>query len=193
ELIQLRNRLKIAAESKSIKLTFLPLLIKAVIPALKEFPYMNASIDDEKSEIVLKKYYNIGIATDTDQGLIVPVIVNADKKNIFELATEVEYLSTKARAGSLNLDEVRGSTFTISNVGSIGGLFTTPIINLPEVAILGIQRIVKRPVVRNDGIAMRDLMNLSLSFDHRAVDGAYVARFMNRVIEIIQDPKDLAT
>ncbi|MGI0090837.1 MAG: dihydrolipoamide acetyltransferase family protein [Nitrososphaerales archaeon] len=192
ELVSLRNKLKMVAEEKRVELTFLPMFIKAVIPALKEFPYINASIDEENSEIVLKKYYNIGIATDTDQGLIVPVIKDADKKKgIFELAAEIENLVGKARAGKLSLDEVHDSTFTLTSVGSIGGLFSTPIINYPEVAILGIQRIVKRPVVRNDAIAIRDMMNLSFSFDHRVIDGAYAARFVNRVIELIEDTKNI--
>lgn len=190
ELALLRNKLNSEAsrDGKNVKLSFLPLLIKAVIPALKEFPYVNSMIDDQKQEIVLKKYYNIGIATDTDQGLAVPVIRNADKKRIFELATEIDVLVGKARSGTLNLDEVRDSTFTLTNVGSIGGILSTPLVNYPETAILGIQRIVKRPVVKNDAVVVREMMNLCLSFDHRVIDGAYAARFLNKVIESIQNP-----
>ncbi len=172
-----------------MKLTFLPLMIKAVIPALKEFPYVNASLDEEAGEIVLKKSYNIGIATDTENGLVVPVVKDADKKDVFEIAAEIQQLATKARSGQLTLDDVHGSTFTITNQGSVGGLFATPIINYPESAILGTHKISKRPVVREGKIEVRDVMYLSLSFDHRILDGAYAARFVNRVIGVIQDPK----
>lgn len=192
ELALLRSHLN-SESSRGVKITFLPLLIRAVIPALKEHPYVNAFFDDEKQEIVLKKIYNIGIATDTEQGLIVPVIKDADKKNVFELASEIDDLVTKGRAGKLSLDDVRGSTFTLTNVGSIGGLYSTPLVYYPEVAIIGIQRIVKRPVVRNDSVVARDMMNLSLSFDHRVIDGAYAARFLNRVIREIENPASLVS
>jgi len=194
ELVLLRGKLNSRAVNggKNVKLTFLPFIIRALVPALKEFPYVNASIDDQRQEIVLKKYYNIGIATDTDQGLVVPVIRDVDEKSIFNLAIEIEDLVEKARTGNLNLEEVRDSTFTLTNVGSIGGLFSTPLVNYPDVAILGIQRIVKRPVVKNDSIVVRDMMNLSLSFDHRVIDGAYAARFLNRVIAMIENPAFLA-
>ena len=141
--------------------------------------------------MVLKKHYDIGVATDTEQGLVVPVVKDADMRDIFDLAGDIERLAEKARSGQLSLEEVHGSTFTITNIGSIGGLFSTPIINYPEVAILGIHRIVKRPVVREGKIEVRDMMYLSLSFDHRVLDGAYATRFMNSVIETIQDPKRL--
>jgi 2-oxoglutarate dehydrogenase complex dihydrolipoamide succinyltransferase (E2) component len=189
DMVLLRDAFKASAEKKGVKLTYLPMIIKAVIPALKEFPYVNASMDDQAGEIVLKKYYNIALAADTEQGLTVPVVKDADKKDIFALASEIEKLAERARAGQLTLDEVKGSTFTITNPGSIGGLFGTPIINYPEVAILGISRITKRPVVRDGKIEIRDMMFLSLSFDHRVFDGAYAARFTNRVIEIMQDSK----
>lgn len=191
ELVLLREAFKGSAEKRGVKLTFLPFIIKAVIPALKEYPFMNSSIDEESGNIILKKYYNIGIATDTEQGLIVPVVKEADKKDIFELASEIERLANKARSGTLTLDEVHGSTFTITNIGAIGGLFATPIINLPEVAILGINKITKRPVYRDGKIEVRDIMYLSLTFDHRVVDGAYAARFTSKIIEMIQDPKKL--
>jgi pyruvate dehydrogenase E2 component (dihydrolipoamide acetyltransferase) len=191
ELVLLREAFKGSAEKRGVKLTFLPLVIKAVMPALKEFPYVNSTLDETRGEIVLKKQYNLGIATDTPNGLLVPVLKDADRKDIFELAAEIEKLAAKAKAGELGLDDVQGSTFTITNVGSIGGLFATPIINYPEVAILGLHRITKRPVVREGKVEVRDMMYLSLSFDHRVIDGAYVARFLNRVIEIIQDPKKI--
>ena len=169
ELVILRNKLMARddVEKKGIKLTFLPMLIRAMLPALKEFPFVNALFDDDKQEIVLKKCYNIGIAVDTDQGLVVPVIRDADGKNIFDLAVEIEALVDKARSGKLSLDEVRDGTFTLTSVGSVGGLFSTPLVNYPEVAILGIQRILKRPIVKDDAIAIREMMNLTISFDHR--------------------------
>jgi len=191
ELVLLREALKGSAEKRGVRLTYLPFIIKALVPALKEFPYTNAALDDQGGSIILKKYYNIGIATDTEQGLVVPVVKDVDRKDIFELAGEIEKLSSKARSGQLSLDDVHGSTFTITNVGAIGGLFATPIINIPEVAILGLHKIAKRPVVREDKVEIRDTTYLSLSFDHRVFDGAYAARFTTRVIETIQDTKKL--
>ena len=191
ELVLLREALKGSAEKRGVHLTYLPFIIKAIVPALKEFPYVNAALDEQGGNIVLKKYYNIGIATDTEQGLVVPVVKDVDRKDIFELAGEIEKLSSKARGGQLSLDEVHGSTFTITNVGAIGGLFATPIINIPEVAILGLHKIAKRPVVRDDKIEVRDTTYISLSFDHRVIDGAYAARFTARVIETVQDTKRL--
>jgi 2-oxoglutarate dehydrogenase complex dihydrolipoamide succinyltransferase (E2) component len=191
ELVLLREAFKASAERRGVRLTFMPFIIKALVPALKEFPYVNSSLDEQSGNIVLKKYYNVGIATDTEQGLVVPVVRDVDKKDIFELAEEIERLADRARQGQLTLDEVRGSTFTITNVGAIGGLFATPIVNPPEVAILGLHKIAKRPVVRDGKIEVRDTTYLSLSFDHRVVDGAYAARFTSRVIETIQDTKKL--
>ena len=191
ELVLLREALKGSAEKRGVHLTYLPFIIKALVPALKEFPYVNATLDEQGGSIVLKRYYNIGIATDTEQGLVVPVVKDADRKDIFELAGEIEALSSKARSGQLSLDDVHGSTFTITNVGAIGGLFATPIINIPEVAILGLHKIAKRPVVRDDRVEIRDTTYLSLSFDHRVLDGAYAARFTSRLAETIQDTKKL--
>jgi 2-oxoglutarate dehydrogenase complex dihydrolipoamide succinyltransferase (E2) component len=191
ELVLLREAFKGSAEKKGVKLTFLPFIIKAVIPALREFPYTNSTLDERNGEIVLKKRYNLGIAADTPNGLMVPVLKDADRKDIFELSAEIERLASRARTGELGLEEVQGSTFTITNLGSIGGLFATPIVNYPEAAILGTHRISKRPVVREGKIEVRDMMYLSLSFDHRVIDGAYGARFMNRIIDIIQDPKKI--
>ena len=191
ELVLLREAFKGSAEKRGVRLTFIPFIIKALVPALKEFPYVNSSLDEQGGNIVLKKYYNIGIATDTEQGLVVPVVRDVDRKDMFELAGEIETLADKARKAQLTLDEVRGATFTITNVGAIGGLFATPIVNPPEVAILGLHRIAKRPVVRDGKVEIRDTTYLSLSFDHRVVDGAYAARFTSRVIETIQDTKKL--
>ena len=191
ELVQLREKTKAATEKRGIKLTYIPFIIKALVPALKQFPYLNATLDDEKQEIVLKKYYNIGIATATEQGLLVPVVRNADHKTIIQLAEEVARLSEKARAGQLTLDEVQGGTFTITNIGGVGGLFATPILNWPEVGILGVYKITKRPIVRENQVIIRDMTNLSISFDHRVLDGEMAANFMNLVKQHLEDPKML--
>jgi len=191
ELVMLREALKVTAERRGVHLTYLPFIVKSLVPALREFPYLNSSLDEQSGNIVLKKYYNIGIATDTEQGLVVPVVRDVDTKDIFELALEIDRLSEKARKGTLTLDEVRGSTFTITNVGAIGGLFATPIINYPEVAILGLHKIAKRPVVREGRVEVRDSTYLSLTFDHRVADGAYAARFTTRIIETLQDTRKL--
>lgn len=189
EVVHLRGKAKVSAEKRGIKLTYLPFIIKALIPALKQYPYLNASLDDDRSEIVLKKYYNIGIATDTERGLVVPVVKDADHKSINQIAQEISQLSEKARTGQLALNEVQGSTFTITNVGGIGGMFATPIINFPEVAILGVHKITRRPVVKNDQIVIRDMTYFSVSFDHRVIDGAMAAQFMNTIKQYLEDPK----
>ncbi len=188
QLTSLREKVKPLAEHQNIKLTFMPFIMQAAVACLKEFPYFNASIDDEKQEIVLKHYYNIGFATDTPNGLIVPVIRDLDRKSLFQIARELGDLSEKARAGKIALEEIQGGTFTITNVGALGGTMSTPIINIPEVAILGIQRIQKRPVVREDQIIIREMSYISLSFDHRVVDGADAARFTTKLISILENP-----
>src|SRR5438876_1518786 len=188
EIVHLRDHLKASADRKGIKLTFLPFFIKAIIAALKEFPALNASVDDERQEIVIKRYYNVGIATATDEGLTVTVVHDADRKDLWDLATEVERLSNAARDKKLTLAEVQGSTFTITSLGKEGGIFATPIINWPEVAILGIHKIEKRPVVRNDQIVIRDMMYLSCSFDHRVVDGHIGAAFVQNVRNNLEHP-----
>lgn len=191
QVVKLRQEHKSEGAERDVKLTFLPFIIKALIPALKEFPFLNSSLDDEAQEIILKGNYNIGIATDTDNGLIVPVIHDADRKSIWELAAEIQDLSTRARTGKIRMEELRGGTFTITNAGSIGGVFATPVINHPEVAILGVNSIRKRPMVVDDKIVIREMMYLSLSVDHRVVDGADAARFMNRLIYFLSEPKRL--
>jgi len=189
EVVHLREKAKASAEKRGVKLTYLPFIIKALIPALKQYPYLNASLDDEKEEIVLKKYYNLGIVTNTEQGLVVPVIKDANHKSITQLAEEVAKLSERARAGQLTLDEIQGSTFTITNVGAIGGVFATPIINYPEVAILGVHKITKRPVVKDNQVVIRDMTYFSVSFDHRVLDGAMAAEFMTTIKQYLEDPK----
>lgn len=190
-VVALRASVADEAKRRNIKLSYLPFIIKALIPCLQEFPYLNSSLDDDKEEIVLKGDYNLGIATDTPNGLIVPVIKNADQKNIWQLATEISVLAEKARTGKVALDDLKGGTFTITNAGSIGGVFATPVINHPEVAILGVNAIRKRPVVKEDQIAIADMMFLSLSVDHRVVDGADAARFMNRMVFFLSEPTRL--
>lgn len=188
ELAAFRAEARALAEQKGLRLSFMPFIIRAVTTALKEFPYLNASIDDQKQEIVLHRACHIGVATDTEAGLIVPVIRNADQKSVFALASELADLIERGRAGKLQPDELKGSTFTISNQGSIGGLFFTPIINYPEVAILGVGRTEERPVVRDGRIVIRKMAHLALSFDHRLIDGALAARFVNRLGELLSDP-----
>ncbi|MFM8270426.1 MAG: dihydrolipoamide acetyltransferase family protein [Pseudomonadota bacterium] len=190
-VVALRASVLDEAKRRNVKLSYLPFIIKALIPCLQEFPYLNSSLNDEKEEIVLKGDYNIGIATDTPNGLIVPVIKNADSKNIWQLANEISELAEKARTGKVALDDLKGGTFTITNAGSIGGVFATPVINHPEVAILGVNAIRKRPVVKGDQIAIADMMFLSLSVDHRVVDGADAARFMNRMVVFLSEPTRL--
>ncbi len=171
-----------------IKFSVLPFFIKALVECLKDFPIFNASVDEEAGEVVLKKYYNIGIAVDTPQGLIVPVIKDADSKDMVQLAREVADLAGRARERRLGLGELRGGSCTITNIGPLGGVFATPIINQPELAILGLHKIEQRPVVREGQIVIRDMMYLSISFDHRWIDGAQGARFMTAFSRLISNP-----
>jgi pyruvate dehydrogenase E2 component (dihydrolipoamide acetyltransferase) len=188
ELVRLRENLKQIAESKGVKLTFLPLVIKAVVKALKEYPLLNSTLDYEKGEIIVKKYYNIGIAVDTEQGLVVPNIKDADKKGLFQIAREIEELASKAREGKVGLEDIRDGTFTITNIGSIGSTIGFPIINYPESAILGIHRIVRRPGYYEDRLEPRYYMNISLSFDHRFIEGGYAARFLASLKRYLENP-----
>ncbi len=192
ELVNLRAKAKKIAELEGVQLTYLPFIVKAVVLALKKHPYLNSTFDDEKGEILVHSTYNIGIATATEEGLIVPVIKNVESKTLIEIAKEIADLSERARKGTLALDEVTGGTFSITNIGSIGGLFSFPIINYPQVAILGVHSIKKRPVVNENGeIVVRDMTYMSLSFDHRVVDGAEAARFTKDLIEILENPESL--
>jgi 2-oxoglutarate dehydrogenase complex dihydrolipoamide succinyltransferase (E2) component len=187
-LMSMREALKPTAESQRVKLTYLSFIIKAVVATLKQFPNFNASIDEEKQEFVVKRYYNIGIATDTPNGLIVPVIKNADKRNLFEIAREIEKLSEDAKSGKIQLQDIQGGTFTVTNIGTLGGVISTPIINIPEVAILGVHKIQKKPVVRENQIVIRDMAYVALSFDHRIVDGADAARFTTKLRHYLENP-----
>ncbi|WP_022798910.1 dihydrolipoamide acetyltransferase family protein [Thermus islandicus] len=189
ELVHLRERLKPEAERQGVKLTYLPFIVKAVVRSLKKFPMLNTSLDEERQEIVYKRYYHIGLAVATERGLIVPVLKDADRKSVLELAKEIAELSQKAREGRLAPEEVSGSTFTITNIGSVGATLSFPIIHLPDAAILGVHSIRKRPWVMPDGsIQARDIMFLSLSFDHRLVDGAEAAMFTREVIRLLENP-----
>jgi pyruvate dehydrogenase E2 component (dihydrolipoamide acetyltransferase) len=188
ELEQVRAKERRVAEEKGVRLTYLPFLIKAILPALKAHPYFNASLDEAAEAIILKKYFNIGIAVDTSDGLIVFVIKNADEKNILDLAKEIATLAEKARLRTIDLHELKGSTFTITNYGIVGASYGTPIINHPEVAIVGLGKVEDRPVVRSGKIAIRKIMPLSLAFDHRVIDGVEAGRFLGVVIQHLEDP-----
>ncbi len=190
ELVAFRKEVKEIAEKQGVKLTYLPFICKALIRAFREFPTLNASLDEQGGNVIVKNYFNIGIAVDTEDGLIVPNIKNADQKSILQLAAEITELAEKARTRRLSLEEMQGGTFTITNPGPIGGLITAPVINWPEVAILAVHKIVKRPIVtEDDEIKAASMMYLSLAVDHRVVDGAVAARFMNVVIEYLASPK----
>jgi pyruvate dehydrogenase E2 component (dihydrolipoyllysine-residue acetyltransferase) len=190
DLDRIRSKEKAIAVQEGVKLTYLPYVIQATIDGLKAHPYLNSTLDDEREEILLKKFYNIGIAVDTADGLMVFAIKRADRKSLLELAQEISTLADKARTRKLDLAELRGSTFTITNYGVIGATYGTPIINYPEVGILGIGRIQDRPVVDDGGIAIHKIMPLSLVFDHRVVDGVEAARFLNVIIDHLEHPKE---
>lgn len=188
ELWHLREREKGSIADKGIHLTFMPFFIKAVHHALLEHPLLNASVDEEREEIIIKRYYNIGIAVDTPDGLMVPVIRDVDKKSILDLAKEIQELSQKARERRIKVEEMKGSTFTITNYGHFGGTFATPIINYPDVAILGTGRISDKPWVKEGQIVIRKILPLSLTFDHRVTDGVDSAKFLSKVIRYLEDP-----
>ena len=188
ELWSLKEREKKALIEKGVHLTFLPFFIKAVHHALTEHPLLNASVDEGREEIIIKNYYNIGVAVDTPDGLMVPVIKNAGKKTILELASEIQDLSVKARERKIRLEEIKGSTFTITNYGHFGGWFATPIINYPDVAILGTGKISDKPWVKDGKIVIRKILPLSLTFDHRVTDGVDSAKFLSKVIQYLEDP-----
>ncbi|MCM8749377.1 2-oxo acid dehydrogenase subunit E2 [Thermomicrobiaceae bacterium CFH 74404] len=190
ELVRLREQLKPEAERQGVKLSYLPFIFKAVVRALKKYPQLNASLDESRGEIVRKRYYNMGMAVATEHGLMVPVVKDVDRKSVLELAAEIEDLAERARSGKLKLEEVTGSTFSVTNIGPIGSLFSFPIINVPDAAILGVHSIKKRPVAMpDDTIALRQMMYLSLSFDHRLVDGAEAVQFLKEVIRLLERPE----
>ena len=189
KLVVHRKKFKEVAANKGIKLTFLPYVVKALTSALREFPALNTSIDDASNEIIHKHYYNIGIAADTEKGLLVPVVKDADRKSIFSISNEINELAAKARDGKLAPDEMKGASCTISNIGSAGGQWFTPVINHPEVAILGIGRIAEKAIVKDGEIIAAPVLALSLSFDHRMIDGATAQNAMNHIKRLLNDPE----
>jgi pyruvate dehydrogenase E2 component (dihydrolipoamide acetyltransferase) len=188
DLWELRNHEQQEVESRGAHLTFLPFFIKAAQHALREHPFFNASIDDATGTILVKKYYHFGIAVETPEGLMVPVIRDVDKKSILDLATEIQALGKKARERTITREELRGSSFSVTNYGHFGGTFATPILNWPDVAILGCGRIVERPWVHRGEIAVRKILPLSLTFDHRVTDGADAAQFLAGISRFLEDP-----
>jgi pyruvate/2-oxoglutarate dehydrogenase complex dihydrolipoamide acyltransferase (E2) component len=188
-LVRLRASLKESFAQSGVKLTFLPFVVKAVVAALAEVPLVNSRLDEATEEILLHDHYHIGIATDTPDGLVVPVVRNANRKDLMQLAGDIQRLTSAARSGKLAAGDLRGSTFTITSIGSIGGLITTPIINYPEVGIAGIGKIVRQPMFDDAGnVRAADMIYLSYSFDHRVLDGATAAVFSNAVIRQLENP-----
>ncbi|RMD57672.1 2-oxo acid dehydrogenase subunit E2 [Candidatus Woesearchaeota archaeon] len=191
KLWDIRQKEKEKAQERGVKLTLLPFIVKAVCLALKEFPYVNSSLDDNTQEIILKQYYNIGIAVDTPHGLMVPVVKKANEKTILDIAKDIWKRAQLARSREIKPEDMRGGTFTITNVGSIGGIFSTPIINPPECAILAIGRMQDVAVPGKSGFSTRKMLPLSLSFDHRIIDGALAAKFVNEIKAHLSDPDTL--
>jgi len=191
ELEALRQRAQDRFEGGHPHLTLLPFAMKSTVAALKRFPHLNASLDDDTQELILKRYYHLGIAMATDRGLIVPVIRDVDRKSIVELAAELADKVQRTRAGKISLEELQGGTFTLTNAGALGGAAFIPIVNYPEVAILGLGRAQPKPVVREGQIVVRTMLPLSMSFDHRVADGADVVRFLTLVMRLLQDPSQL--
>lgn len=191
ELVRIREKFKQRFAEEQIRLSYLPFIIRAVAQALVRYRIINAQLDIENERIIYKNYVNIGIAVDTPEGLVVPVIRDADRKNIKQIAHELNEISRKARTRGLKLDDMKDGTFTITNYGSIGGLWANPIINYPQAAILGVGRIIKKPIIKNDQIQIGIIQPLSLAVDHRIVDGGEVTRFLNQIMEYLSDPVTL--
>lgn len=192
-LVAMREELKAFGEKSGVKITYLPFVMKALIATVREFPMFNASIDDAAQEIVYKKYFNMGFAADTPNGLLVPVIKNADHKTIIELSREISDLAKRARDGKLALDEMKGATITVTNIGSVAGQYATPIINHPEVAIMGMYKISEKPVIKRDASGAMTLdaiktMNFTITADHRLIDGAVAANFLKAFMHRIENP-----
>lgn len=188
EFVKLKDGVRGRAEQLGFKVTYLPFVIKALIAILHDYPMFNASIDDTTKEIVYKKYFNIGFAAETPNGLLVPVIKGADKKSILQLGREISDLAKVAREGNLKLGDMTGATITITNIGSIGGTYATPIINHPEVTILGMYRISDKPIVREGKLETQKTMNFTITSDHRLIDGAVAAHFLRAFIDRIEKP-----
>jgi pyruvate dehydrogenase E2 component (dihydrolipoamide acetyltransferase) len=188
ELVAVRDRARARAAERGVKLNYLPFIVKAAVSGLKKWPQLNASLDETTQEIVRKKYYHVGIAAQAPAGLTVTVVRDADRRSIFDLSREIERLAEAVRGNTATRDELTGSTFTITSLGKLGGLHATPIINFPEVAILGVHKIEERPVVRHSQIVIRHMMNLSISVDHRLADGWDGAMFVQEVKSLLEDP-----
>ena len=191
ELVAFRESAKVGAQQEGVKLTYMPFFIKAVISGLKKYPGLNASLDEVAEEIVYKKFYNIGIAVDTEEGLSVPVVKEADRKSILDLAKGIDDLSQRARTRALKLEDLTGGSFTITNYGAVGASFGVPVIKHPEAGILGVGAIVKKPVVIDDQIVIRSILPVSLSFDHRIIDGADAGRFIGHLKVLLSNPSQL--
>ncbi|MFD1038724.1 dihydrolipoamide acetyltransferase family protein [Virgibacillus byunsanensis] len=189
ELVAHRKKFKAVAAEQEIKLTYLPYVAKALVSASKKYPILNAAVDDETNEIIHKHYYNVGIAADTDKGLLVPVLKDADRKSIFTISKEVNELAEKARNGKLASEEMKGASNTITNIGSAGGQWFTPVLNYPEAVILGIGRIAEKPIVRDGEVVIAPVLALSMSFDHRIVDGATAQLALNQIKRLLNDPQ----
>lgn len=190
KLMAHRTKFKTVAAEQDVKLTFLPYVVKAIISVMKKFPALNSSIDDTTDEVVYKNYFNIGIAADTEQGLYVPVVSDADKKSMFDIASEISELGAKAHEGKLKSSDMADGSISISNIGSVGGGWFTPIINHPEVAILGVGRIAKKAIVNDEGeVVAAPMLALSLVFDHRVIDGATGQKAMNELKRLLADPE----
>jgi pyruvate dehydrogenase E2 component (dihydrolipoamide acetyltransferase) len=185
---RIREKERTVAAERGVRLTYLAFAVKACTASLKRFPRLNATLAESGDEFVLKRYYNVGIAIDTKSGLVVPNLKDADKKSIFRIAEEIVELVERADQRRLEVSELHGGTFTITNYGAVGGLFATPVINYPEVAILGMGRVREVPVFRGDKVVSRLMLPLSLTFDHQLIDGAEAARFLNLVIGYLEDP-----
>lgn len=190
-LVVIREKYKSVYAGKNVKLTYLPFILKATVNALKHHRQLNSEMDIENNRMIYKNIYNIGIAVDTDEGLVVPVIKNADKLSVFQIAQKITELSGKAKNRKLTLDDMRDGTFTLTNYGSVGGIFGVPVINYPQAGILGIGRILKTPVVKEDQIVVGNVLPLSLTVDHRIVDGGEATRFLVRIMEYLSDPFSL--
>ena len=191
DLVALRQRGREVAAEQGVQLTLLPFLMKAVAAALRQHPQLNATFADDQRHLILKRYYHLGIATDTPDGLLVPVIKHVDQKSLLSLGAELQQVTALARERRVPLGDLRGGTFTISNYGAIGGIFATPMLHVPEVAILGVGKLLQKPVVHQGAVAVRTILPLALTFDHRALDGAAAQRFLNDLMAYLADPARL--
>jgi len=188
ELVKLKEKIAAAAKPEGVKVTFLPFVMKAVVAALKKFPKLNATMDDEKNELVMHRRWDLGVASATEAGLVVPVVRGVDRRTILELAREIERLAADSKSGKMRPEDMGRSTFTITSLGALGGMFATPVLNYPEVGILGLHRMRPTPVVRDGLIVVRDVMHVSITSDHRVVDGHEAAAFCYEVIRCLEDP-----